>query len=240
MFYETNTRSIAKAVSWRILATLVTTSLVWAFTHQLALAASIGGLEAIAKILLFYAHERAWGRIQHGKRAVQPAVIWFTGLSGAGKTTLARRVHEELTKRGWRAESLDGDAIRNVFPMTGFTRADRHAHVCRVGYLASRLESHGIFSIAALISPYAESRTFVRGLCKNFLEIHLSTPLAECERRDVKGLYAKARSGQIKSFTGIDDPYEPPTNPELTIDTSNTTEEEACAKIVDLVVSRSG
>jgi len=239
MFYETNTRSIVKALSWRVLATLVTTSLVWAFTHQLALAASVGGIEVVAKMILFYLHERAWDRTRIGRRQVKPAVVWFTGLSGAGKTTLARKVQEELTNRGFRSESLDGDVIRNVFPTTGFTRAERHAHVCRVGYLASRLESHGVSSIAALISPYAESRTFVRGLCKNFLEIHLSTPLAECERRDVKGLYAKARSGAIKGFTGIDDPYEPPTSPELTIDTSKTNVDDAARQIVDLVVSRS-
>ncbi len=239
MFHETSIRSFAKSLSWRALGTVVTVAAVWVFTRRLALAAGVGGVEALAKLVLFYLHERVWDRVKVGRRQVRPAVIWFTGLSGAGKTTLAHHVQEELTKLGWKSESLDGDAIRHVFPATGFTRADRHAHVCRVGYLASRLESHAIFVVAALISPYAESRNFVRGLCKNFLEIHLSTPLVECERRDVKGLYARARRGELKGFTGIDDAYEPPTAPELTIDTSTTSLEEASAQVMELVISRS-
>ncbi len=173
-------------------------------------------------------------------RQVQPSVIWFTGLSGAGKTTLARHVEGELLKRGAKCELLDGDAIRSVFPSTGFTRAERHAHVCRVGYLASRLEWHGIFAIGALISPYTESRAFVRNLCRSFIEVHLSTPLSECERRDVKGLYARARRGEIKSFTGIDDPYEAPVAPELTIDTSEVSVEDAGEQVMRLILARSG
>src|SRR6185295_12046071 len=132
------------------------------------------------------------------------AVIWFTGFSGSGKSTIARRVVEELGRRGEEVEHLDGDAIRTVFPSTGFSRPERDAHVRRVGYLASRLAAHGVVAVASLISPYEESRAFVRSLCERFLEIHVSTPLEECERRDAKGLYARARRGEIASFTGID------------------------------------
>ncbi len=116
-------------------------------------------------------------------------------------------------------EYLDGDAMREIFPTTGFTRAERDAHLRRVGYLASRLEEHGVIVVASFVSPYRESRDFVRGLCRNFVEIYVATPLEECERRDVKGLYARARRGEIRNFTGIDDPYEPPEHPELTLDT---------------------
>ena len=133
---------------------------------------------------------------------LKPAVLWFTGLSGAGKTTIAREVGDRLLARGARVEYLDGDVIRSVFPETGFTRTERDAHVRRVGFLASRLEHHDVFAICALISPFVESRAYVRGLCQRFVEIHVSTPLAECERRDVKGLYRRARSGQIANFTG--------------------------------------
>jgi len=147
------------------------------------------------------------------------AVLWLTGLSGAGKSTIAHGVHQRLNAMGVPTELLDGDAVRSLLP-TGFSRAERDLHIRRVGFLASRLEQHGVTVICALISPYAESRAWVRQQCRRFVEIHVSTPLEECERRDVKGLYAAARRGEIASFTGVGDPYEPPVAPELTIDTS--------------------
>jgi adenylylsulfate kinase len=166
------------------------------------------------------------------------AVLWFTGLSGSGKSTLARWVAAELGGRGVPVEMLDGDAIRDVFPSTGFSKPERDAHVKRVGYLASRLEAHGVTVVASLVSPYRDSRDFVRQLCRNFVEVHVSTPIDECERRDVKGLYAKARRGEISNFTGIDDPYEPPANPELVIDTSHTSVEEGGRRVLDLLERR--
>jgi adenylylsulfate kinase len=159
------------------------------------------------------------------------AVIWFTGLSGAGKSTIASGVRRRLADRGVRVEYLDGDAIRLLSP-TGFTRADRDTHVKHVGFLASRLEYHGVTVIGALISPYAEARAHVRGLCRKFVEIYVATPLDECERRDVKGLYARARRGEITHFTGIDDPYEPPEHPDLTIDTTRVSAEQAISEVV--------
>ena len=109
--------------------------------------------------------------------------------------------------------------MRDIFPATGFTRPERDAHIRRVGYLASTLEKNGVFVVASFVSPYEASRQFVRSLCSNFVEVYVATPLEECERRDVKGLYARARRGEIANFTGIDDPYEPPASPELVIDT---------------------
>ena len=161
----------------------------------------------------------------------QPAVLWFTGLSGAGKSTISAAVEAELRLRGTPTEYLDGDAVRAMSP-TGFTRADRDAHVRRVGFLASRLEHHGVTVVCALISPYAEARQYVRSLCQRFIEIHVSTPLEECERRDRKGLYARARRGEITHFTGIDDPYESPVNPELAIDTTQLTVEDAVTLVM--------
>ena len=161
------------------------------------------------------------------------AVLWFTGLSGSGKTTIAQEVCDELERQGVAVEYLDGDVIRSVFPNTGFSRADRDAHVRRVGFLASRLVHHGVVVIAALVSPYRDSRDFVRSLCRNFVEIHVSTALEVCESRDVKGLYAKARRGEIRQFTGIDDPYEAPAQAELVIDTSRVPLEEATALVLE-------
>ena len=232
MYNESHTRSLAKALSWRILGTVSTSLLVLLFTRRLALSLAVGAVEFVSKIGLYWVHERAWDRVRTGRRQVRPAVLWFTGLSGSGKSTIAARVLQELEGRGCKVERLDGDSIRDIFPQTGFTRADRDAHVRRVGYLASRLERHGVFVVASLISPYEDSRRFVRGLCTNFIEIHVATPLEECERRDVKGLYAKARQGEITNFTGIDDPYEPPLDAELTIDTQLVSVEEAAAMVL--------
>jgi len=165
-------------------------------------------------------------------------VLWFTGLSGSGKSTIAGRVHQELVRRGVDVEYIDGDALREVFPNTGFTRADREEHLRRTGYLASRLAAHGVTVVASLVSPYRDSREFVRKLCPDFLEIYVATPLEECERRDVKGLYARARRGQIQNFTGIDDPYEPPESPELTLDTRTLSVDECTAKVLALFGGR--
>lgn len=170
---------------------------------------------------------------------VPGAVLWFTGLSGAGKSTIAAAVERELVARGIRTEYLDGDVLRALAP-AGFSRAERDAHVLRVGFLASRLEHHGITVICALISPYADTRRRVRELCEHFVEIHVSTPIDECERRDVKGLYAKARRGEIANFTGLDDPYEPPEHPDLAIDTTRTSLEEAVAAVIEAWTSRVG
>jgi adenylylsulfate kinase len=160
------------------------------------------------------------------------AVLWFTGLSGSGKSTIACRVHRELEGRGVAAEYIDGDALREVFPNTGFTRAEREEHLRRTGYMASRLAAHGVTVIASLVSPYRESRAFVRKLCREFIEIYVATPLEECERRDVKGLYARARRGEIRHFTGIDDPYEVPEHPELTLDTRALSVDQCVAEVL--------
>lgn len=169
-----------------------------------------------------------------------PVVLWFTGLSGSGKSTVSNWVADRLRRRGARVEQLDGDTVRNIFPNTGFTRDARDAHIRRVGYLASRLEQNGVSVVASFVSPYEESREFVRGLCRNFLEVHVATPLDICEARDVKGLYARARRGEIKNFTGLDDPYEPPARPDLVLDTSSLTIEEAGRRVLDALRRRFG
>ena len=163
---------------------------------------------------------------------VKPAVLWFTGLSGSGKSAIAEEVKRVLIRRGVDVEWLDGDVLRGVFPQTGFTRQARDEHIKRVGYVASLLEKHGVFVIATFVSPYREARRFVRKLCRRFIEVHVSTPLAVCEKRDVKGLYAKARRGEIKHFTGVSDPYEPPRKPEIVIDTAGITVAEASRKVL--------
>lgn len=160
-------------------------------------------------------------------------VLWLTGLSGSGKSTLAEQLYEHLERRGKKVERLDGDVLRGVFPNTGFSKESRDEHIRRVGFMASRLEHHGVIVIASFISPYRVAREFVRSLCGNFIEVYVRTSLAECQRRDVKGLYKKAMAGQIKEFTGIDDPYEEPLRPEITVDTEHQTVDESVNQIMD-------
>lgn len=236
VYSETSTRSLLKTISWRVVATLTTATIVWLVTGRLTLALAIGGIEALTKMVLYYGHERLWDRIRVGRKTTTPAVIWLTGLSGSGKSTIAVWVAQALEREGHKVERLDGDTIRDIFPATGFTRPERDQHIRRVGYLASRLEKNGVFVVASLVSPYQDSRDFVRGLCHRFLEVYVATPLEECERRDAKGLYAKARRGEIANFTGIDDPYEPPSAPELTVDTSGQSVEQAGRRIVKLAL----
>lgn len=162
-----------------------------------------------------------------GKKQLQPAVIWLTGLPGSGKSTIAERLVEEIRDLGVKVEHLDGDQVRELFPGTGFSKAERDMHIRRIGFTASKLEKNGVFVVASFISPYRESRDFVRKRCRNYKEIYLSTPLEVCEQRDPKGLYARARRGEIKNFTGVDDPYEIPENPLLKLDTSNISVEES-------------
>ena len=150
-------------------------------------------------------------------------VIWLTGLSGSGKTSLAAKLVEYLRAKGKNVEHLDGDSLRSLFPDTGFTKEERLLHIRRAGELASKMEKEGTIVVASLISPYRESRSYVRSLCLCFVEVHVKASLATCEKRDPKGLYKKARSGEIKNFTGLDDPYEPPESPDSIIPTDDLT-----------------
>ncbi len=161
--------------------------------------------------------------------------LWFTGLSGAGKSTIAEIVGPELEKRGVLVDHLDGDVVRtNLSKGLGFSREDRDANILRIGFVSKLLVRHGAGVIVAAISPYRETRDMVREMMGDGLvEVFVATSLEECERRDVKGLYAKARSGEIKEFTGISDPYEAPLNAEIVLETEGRTPEDCAAEIVE-------
>jgi adenylylsulfate kinase len=158
--------------------------------------------------------------------------VWFTGLSGAGKTTICRAVEKELRAQGYSIEVLDGDVVReNLTKGLGFSKEDRDINIRRIGFVAHLLTRNGVIVLVSAISPYRAVREEVREQIGDFVEIFVNAPLAVCEGRDVKGLYKKARAGEIKQFTGIDDPYEPPTNPEVECRTDQETLEESVQKV---------
>jgi adenylyl-sulfate kinase len=163
--------------------------------------------------------------------------LWFTGLSGSGKSTIAHIVGPALEARGHIVEYLDGDTVRtHLSKGLGFSKEDRDTNIERIGWVASRLTRHGAAVICAAISPYAETRRHARAMVEQFgpfVEVYVRASVEECARRDVNGLYAKAFAGEIKGFTGVDDPYEPPPSPEVVVDTEDETPEESARIVVE-------
>ncbi|MFL5793072.1 MAG: adenylyl-sulfate kinase [Actinomycetota bacterium] len=160
-------------------------------------------------------------------------VLWLTGLSGAGKSTVAAKLAPALAERGHRVELLDGDEVRtNLCQGLGFSRADRDTNIARIGYVAGKLAKHGVAVLVAAISPYRQARDQVRASVEVFVEVHVAAPLPICAERDPKGLYAKALAGQIKHFTGVSDPYEPPLQPELVLHTETESVDDSVHQVL--------
>ena len=163
-------------------------------------------------------------------------VVWFTGLSAAGKSTIAALIAAELEERGMVVDRLDGDVVReHLTKDLGFSKEDRDTNIGRIGWVASRLARAGVAVVVSAISPYEDARQKARALAEEhgtFVEVYVATSLEECERRDPKGLYAKAYAGEIPEFTGVSDPYEEPSNPELRLQTEGRTPEESAAIVM--------
>src|SRR5690606_2287463 len=168
--------------------------------------------------------------------------IWFTGLSGSGKTTVAGLVGPELERRGGLVEYLDGDVVRtHLSKGLGFSKEDRDTNIERIGWVASRFTRAGVATLVSAISPYAETRAKAREMVEEFgpfVEVFVDTSVEECARRDVKGLYAKAFAGEIKEFTGVSDPYEPPPSPEVHVRTEEESPQESAARVVAALEAR--
>ena len=167
-------------------------------------------------------------------------VAWLTGLPGSGKTTTANAAAERLRSLGYRVEVLDGDWVRRTInPDAGFTREERRRHLLRVAWIARLLARNGVIVLCSFVSPYREVRREVRRIVEEevpFIEVYVKCPLEECIRRDPKGLYAKALRGEIKHFTGVSDPYEPPESPDLVLDTVNSSVEENAERLVSKIL----
>ncbi|HXN87700.1 MAG TPA: adenylyl-sulfate kinase [Candidatus Binataceae bacterium] len=159
--------------------------------------------------------------------------LWFTGMSGSGKSTLANLLADELRKRGHLVEVLDGDEIRtHLSKGLGFSKEDRDTNIRRIGYVAKLLSRNGVVAISAAISPYRDVRDELRREHQRFFEVYMNCTIEKLSERDVKGLYKKALAGEIKNFTGISDPYEPPHNAELILDSGKETVEESLKKLI--------
>jgi adenylylsulfate kinase len=159
--------------------------------------------------------------------------LWFTGLSGSGKSTIASLVVAELRRRGHRVELLDGDEVReNLSAGLGFSKADRDTNIRRIGWVAALLARNGVVAVTAAISPYRSVRDEVREQIEQFVEVFVDTPIEVCEQRDVKGLYSRARAGEIPEFTGVSDPYEPPLRPEVRVETHGRDPAESAGRVI--------
>lgn len=163
----------------------------------------------------------------------QGFAVWFTGLSGAGKSTVAHRLESLLRERGLKVETLDGDVVRtHLSKGLGFSKEDRDTNIRRIGFVCNLLARNGVVAIAAAISPYREIRDEIRSDIGNFVEVYVKCPIEVLKERDVKGLYAKALNGELPNFTGISDPYEEPLNPEVVLDTDTQTVDESLATLI--------
>ena len=159
--------------------------------------------------------------------------IWFTGLPSSGKSTIARILERRFRQLGLKCELLDGDVVRtNLSKGLGFSREDRDANIKRIGFVCHLLTRNDVIAIGAAISPFREARDYNRKLIGNFVEVYVKCPVEECEKRDVKGLFKKARAGEIKGFTGVDDPYEEPLHPEMILETAKESAEESADRVI--------
>jgi len=232
MYKETNRRSIVKGISWRVLATTTTIIIVYVFFGRLDLAIAAGMIETVLKVVLYWAHERAWFKIRWGKKRVEPFNLWFTGLPLSGKTTIADRVYEELKKLDIPLERLDSKDIRDVVPDVGFSREDRNRHMHRVGHLVKTLQKNSVSTVCSFVSPYRESRKAIRVMVTNNVVVYLKSDVETCKKRDYKDVYEKALSGELKNFSGVNDIYEEPQRAEIVIDVRETSIEESVKQIV--------
>lgn len=218
MRIELKRRYIAKAITWRLLATLTTAILVYIFTDSFDIAAIIGGLDLIIKLLVYYTHENIWGYSNYGIEYRKAHVFWLTGLSGSGKSTLANKIIEKYPNE---FVLIDGDVLRQgLCSDLGFSDEDRKENMRRLIELCKLYVKEGKSVITSFISPFENERQNAKDNIPNCHIIYIDSPLETCEARDVKGLYARARAGEIRNFTGLDSDYIEPYQPDLIIDTT--------------------
>lgn len=232
MYKETNKRSIAKGVSWRVIATTTTVVIVYLFFGRLDLAIATGMIESVLKIGLFWGHERIWHKVRWGKKKIDPFSLWFTGLPLSGKTTIADKVYAELEKMDMPIERIDSKDIRELVPNIGFSREDRNRHLKRVGHLIKTLQNNSISTVSSFVSPYQESREEIGTMVNNNIIVYVKTDIETCKSRDIEGKYKKALQGEYQNFTGVSDIYEDPKHADIVVDTDTMNIDDATKLIV--------
>ncbi|MEJ6775782.1 MAG: adenylyl-sulfate kinase [Crocinitomicaceae bacterium] len=235
MYKDTNIRSIVKGISWRVIASMTTMTIVYLFFGRIDLAIATGLIETGFKLSLYWVHERMWFKVRWGRKKIEPFNIWFTGLPLSGKTTIADLVYIELEKLHIPIERIDSTNIRDLVPGIGFTRADRNIHMHRIGYLIQKLQKNSVSTVVSFVSPYTESRKAIREMVKQNIVVYVKADIETCKARDYKGVYQRAIAGELKNFTGVNDVYEEPKHAEIIVDTDKMSAKDAAKIIVKYV-----
>ena len=218
MIIETKIRSFVKTLSWRVTATITTIIVALAITKRIDIAIQIGLVEAILKMLVYFIHERSWAKVKFGIHEKKPLVLWFTGLSGCGKSQISQAVFEKFQQRRIRVEYFNGRKIREIFPEIGYSPENRKEHIRKIGLLIGILENNNTSVIGSFESPFEETRNYLRRNLINYIEIYVHASRDYCISRDSRGLYRKAMNGELDDFVGVSIEYEEPKDPEITIE----------------------
>ncbi len=205
----------------------------FAITRRVDIALQIGLIEAILKMLVFYIHERIWTKADFGIEEKKPLVLWFTGLSGCGKSELSQAIYEDLIKRKIRAEYFNGRRIRDIFPEIGYSPEDRREHIKKIGSLIKILEDNNTSVVGSFESPFEDSRNYLRDNLNTYIEIYINASVDYCIRNNNnRGLYDKAMAGELDNFVGVSIRYEEPKNPEIRIDIENQSIQDATKQVL--------
>jgi adenylylsulfate kinase len=233
MIIETKIRSFVKALSWRVTATITTIIVALAITKRIDIAVQIGLLEALLKMFVYFIHERSWAKIAFGINEKKPLVLWFTGLSGCGKSRISQAVYEKFQKRRIRVEYFNGRKIREIFPEIGYSPENRKEHIRKIGSLIEILENNNTSVIGSFESPFEETRGYLRRHLINYIEIYVHASRDYCISKDTRGLYRKAMNGELDDFVGVSIEYEEPKNPEIMIEAENQSVRESVKQILE-------
>ena len=233
MLIETKIRTIIKTLSWRVTATLTTIAIALAITRRIDIAIEIGIIEVFMKILIYYLHERLWTHMSVGIKEKTPLVLWFTGLSGCGKSQLSQAIYEKLQQKKIRVEYFNGRKIRELFPEIGYSPEKRNEHIKQIGSLVKILEKNNTSVVGSFESPFEESREYLRSILKNYIEIYVYATLDYCIKNDIRGLYKEAFSGKLDNFVGVSIKYEEPKTPNIKIDFEHQPVDESTNQIIN-------